>query len=114
MARRPEQYRPRKPAAKQGGPRRGARDRGYTHQWERRRKAWLREQWEAITDPEVLAYLPSCLPPCVDCLSEGRVVEATEVDHEIPHRGDPTLFWAESNWTPRCKSHHSAKTQRGG
>jgi 5-methylcytosine-specific restriction protein A len=44
-------------------------------------------------------------PVCVDC-----GLPANEVDHEIPHRGDPRLFWDRSNWTPRCKRCHSRKT----
>lgn len=49
---------------------------------------------------------------CVDCQAEGRVTRATEVDHEVPHRGDRELFWNQKNWTPRCKPHHSAKTAK--
>lgn len=51
-------------------------------------------------------------PLCVDCEAEGRMTLATEVDHQVRHRGDYTLFWDESNWRPRCKPHHSAKTAR--
>ena len=51
-------------------------------------------------------------PVCVDCQAEGLTKLATEVDHEIPHRGDYALFWDESNWRPRCKPHHSAKTAK--
>lgn len=46
-------------------------------------------------------------PLCVDC---GKL--ATDVDHVIPHRGDKALFMDETNWAPRCKSCHSAKTAR--
>lgn len=49
---------------------------------------------------------------CIDCQAEGRTRLADEVDHVIPHRGDVALFWDQSNWAPRCKSHHSAKTAR--
>ncbi|WP_413771322.1 HNH endonuclease signature motif containing protein [Pseudomonas aeruginosa] len=48
---------------------------------------------------------------CRSCSEAGRVVEATEVDHIIAHRGDQALFWDESNWQPLCKPCHSAKTQ---
>lgn len=112
MASRPDKYRP-SAQARDVQPRASARDRGYTTQWDLRRKQWLLEQWQAITDLDLLARLPNCLPPCVDCLPLGRVVEATEIDHEVPHRGDQALFWDESNWTPRCKPCHSRKTRRG-
>jgi 5-methylcytosine-specific restriction protein A len=48
----------------------------------------------------------------VDCAAEGRAVDATEVDHEDRHRGDPAIFWDESRWRQRCKPHHSEKTAR--
>lgn len=44
-------------------------------------------------------------PRCVDC---GEI--ATEVDHEIPHRGDKRIFWDRTNWRSRCKTDHSRKT----
>lgn len=46
-------------------------------------------------------------PCCVVCGSS-----ATVVDHVIPHRGDESLFWDESNWQPLCAAHHGAKTMR--
>ena len=32
------------------------------------------------------------------------------VDHIRPHRGDPILFWDESNWQSLCKACHDKKT----
>ena len=49
-------------------------------------------------------------PLCVKCQSEGKLVPATVVDHIVPHRGDPHLFWDEGNWQPLCKSCHDTKT----
>lgn len=112
MPMRPGTYRPTskgKPDANRGT----ARQRGYGTAWDKRRKTWLREQWEAVTDPMVKAKLPNCLPPCVDCLARGVVTEANQVDHDEPHRGDMAKFWIESNWRARCVSCHSRKTARG-
>ena len=68
----------------------------YDRHWQRERAKFLAEH-----------------PYCVDCIAEGRRFGlASEVDHEIPHRGDRALFWDESNWRPRCKPHHSRKTAR--
>lgn len=36
--------------------------------------------------------------------------QATVVDHIIPHRGDESLFWDESNWQPLCSKCHRIKT----
>ena len=35
---------------------------------------------------------------------------ATIADHIVPHRGDLTLFYDESNLQPMCQSCHSRKT----
>ncbi|MDQ7851149.1 MAG: HNH endonuclease signature motif containing protein [Armatimonadota bacterium] len=61
---------------------------GYTRAWERERSRFLREN-----------------PTCAACGAE-----ATVVDHVHPHRGDPVLFWAESNWQPLCAPCHARKT----
>jgi len=46
------------------------------------------------------------------CERDGRVQGASVVDHRIPHKGDPVLFWDESNWQSLCKSHHDSQKQR--
>jgi 5-methylcytosine-specific restriction protein A len=34
------------------------------------------------------------------------------VDHVVPHRGDPVVFWDQDNWRALCKRCHDAKTAR--
>lgn len=70
-------------------------ERGYDHIWRRERKKFLKQN-----------------PLCIDCYAVGKLIEATDVDHEIPHRGDKKLFWDKDNWRARCHSHHSRKTAR--
>lgn len=87
-------------AAKQYDKDRGtSTSRGYDSNWRKARIRYLREH-----------------PLCVECLKENRIVEATVVDHIIPHKGDMVLFWNESNWQSLCKSCHDRKTvkQDGG
>lgn len=67
--------------------------RGYGYKWQQARAGYLARH-----------------PLCVHCQKAGRVEEATEVDHVIPHRGDMALFWDSSNWQALCKPCHSAKT----
>lgn len=67
--------------------------RGYGYRWRKVRAAYLRKH-----------------PMCVKCMSEGRYVQATVVDHIIPHRGDPVLMWDENNYQALCKRHHDEKT----
>ena len=51
-------------------------------------------------------------PLCAECLREGRLTDATECDHIIPHKGDKRLFFDRKNLQSLCKKHHSAKTAR--
>lgn len=67
--------------------------RGYNYRWRKVRKAYLQKH-----------------PLCVRCLAEGRFRMATVVDHVIPHRGDETLMWDESNFQALCKACHDKKT----
>lgn len=69
--------------------------RGYGYRWQQARARFLAEH-----------------PLCVMCQSEGRVEPATVVDHVVPHRGDPSLFWDRSNWMSLCARCHSGAKQR--
>ena len=72
---------------------RSASKRGYTSKWQRKRKLFLKKH-----------------PLCEMCKSKGRYIEATIVDHIVPHRGDEQLMWDESNWQALCKACHDNKT----
>ena len=74
---------------------RPASERGYGSAWRRARRRYLEAH-----------------PLCVECMKEGRYTRATDVDHIVPHRGDPALFWDEDNWQALCHRHHSVKTRR--
>ena len=71
----------------------GTKEKGYDSRWRKARVRFLKAH-----------------PVCVKCLEQGRLTQATVVDHIIPHRGDQQLFWNESNWQPLCKSCHDTKT----
>ena len=73
---------------------RPAAARGYGARWQRLSKLFL------------LSH-----PLCAKCQREGKYVKATVVDHIRPHRGDPGLFWDQTNWQPLCKHHHDVKTR---
>ena len=74
---------------------RSASSRGYGRAWQKARKEYL-----------------SLHPLCTECMKHGLYVKATDVDHVIPHRGDPALFWDRDNWCALCHSCHSRKTGR--
>lgn len=72
---------------------RSAGSRGYNRRWQKARKRFLQAH-----------------PLCEECMKKGVYTKATVVDHIIPHRGDPKLFWDESNWQALCKRCHDKKT----
>jgi 5-methylcytosine-specific restriction protein A len=41
-------------------------------------------------------------PLCVSCLREGRTVPGRVADHVVPHNGDVSLFYDESNLQTLC------------
>ena len=71
------------------------RDKLYGRRWRKARRQFLAEN-----------------PLCVMCADEGRVEEATELDHIERHRGDQVKFWDVKNWQGLCAFHHrSVKSQ---
>lgn len=103
MPMRPTQHRPAgynpnaaKDYAKQLDKRRGsASERGYNSVWRSFRNRFLKEH-----------------PLCAYCLKQDVVTMATVVDHIIPHRGDPKLFWMEGNVQSLCPPCHNSVKQR--
>jgi 5-methylcytosine-specific restriction endonuclease McrA len=62
--------------------------------------------FQEIREPDVSVLHPLC----EECLGHGVAMPATVVDHIVPHRGDPKLFWDRSNWQALCKRCHDRKT----
>lgn len=71
-----------------------ARDRGYTTRWDNAATTYKRDN-----------------PLCIGCEAVDRVELAKVVDHTIPHKGDPTLFWDKDNWQSCCERHHDIVKQ---
>lgn len=61
----------------------------YGHRWRRMRTVFLQAN-----------------PLCAYCERKGLVTASSVVDHVVPHRFDPDLFWDESNWQALCKPCH--------
>lgn len=76
--------------------RRKTSERGYGWQWQKARALFLQQPDNAL---------------CVMCKKDGRVTEATVVDHIVPHRGNETLFWDRRNWQSLCLTHHNSDKQ---
>jgi 5-methylcytosine-specific restriction protein A len=72
---------------------RSTNEKGYDGRWKKARVEYLKRN-----------------PLCVRCLAKGKYKKATVVDHIVPHRGDKSLFWNESNWQALCKTCHDRKT----
>ena len=69
------------------------------------KKLYNSPQWQALRAAQLAKD-----PWCADCLKRGEHMPATEVDHIVPHRGDPQLFFDEKNLQSLCKPDHSSKT----
>ena len=70
-----------------------AASRGYGSRWQKARATYL------------LSH-----PLCVHHELNGVIVQATVVDHRVPHKGDWSLFWDTSNWQSLCDKCHNIKT----
>lgn len=93
MPTRPGKLKAKKDSVPRHMPRETAAARGYSYRWQQASAGWLRSH-----------------PLCVHCERAGLVVAATEVDHIVPHKGDMTIFWDNTNWQSLCNSCHSTKT----
>ncbi|WP_417536114.1 HNH endonuclease signature motif containing protein [Methylophaga sp.] len=67
----------------------------YTYKWQKASKAYLAKH-----------------PLCVMHEEKGLYVQATVVDHKVPHRNDMKLFWDRDNWQGLCKFCHDSIKQR--
>lgn len=88
---------------------RGSRiERGYSNRWARRAKLF-RDHFP------LCGMRPGGLAPVMsECFNEGAITLAVLVDHVVPHKGDPVLFWNElENWQSLCARCHSRKTSAG-
>ncbi|MBK8455675.1 MAG: HNH endonuclease [Thiofilum sp.] len=72
--------------------------------WQRRKALGASLYSEAEWRRRRAAFL-AAHPHCRAC-----GVDATVVDHIVPHRGDRALFYAESNCQGMCATCHSKKT----
>lgn len=83
--------------------------RGYGYKWQKARAGYLRSH-----------------PFCIEHEIRNELVQATIVDHKVPHKLDDAmnsgdaerianakaLFWDSANWQSLCKTCHDQKTSR--
>lgn len=99
MPKRPGTHKPNRPVTRRHATRvpgswrsgKTTAQRGYGGRWQRLRLRFLKRN-----------------PLCTRCQALGLVVEATVVDHIVPHEGDSARFWDESNWQALCKPCHDS------
>ena len=72
-------------------------------------RAWYHTaQWRRIRQCVLWAH-----PLCVQCQTDGRISEATDVDHIDPHQGNLAKFYDYANLQGLCASCHARKTREG-
>lgn len=64
-------------------------------------------RWQTLRKRFILQH-----PYCQECLKQGKLVEATDVDHITPHRGCAKLLFDEANLQSLCHECHSRKTAK--
>lgn len=64
-------------------------------------------RWQTLRRRFILQH-----PYCQECLKQGKLVEATDVDHIVPHRGCAKLLFDEANLQSLCHECHSRKTAK--
>jgi 5-methylcytosine-specific restriction protein A len=92
MPKRAATYRPHAPRRSADRARPDATQRGYDRKWKTFRLSFLADH-----------------PLCETCRAEGRLTEATVVDHVTPHKGDREAFWA-GPFQSLCEVCHNRKS----
>lgn len=70
-------------------------------------RSWYKTaRWRALRQFQLLNH-----PLCAYCLRDGVTTLATICDHDPPHRGDETAFWA-GPFQSLCKTCHDGAKQR--
>ena len=64
-------------------------------------------RWQTLRKRFILQH-----PYCQECLKQGKLKEATDVDHIVPHRGCAKLLFDEANLQALCHECHSRKTAK--
>jgi 5-methylcytosine-specific restriction protein A len=88
---------------------RGTRQaRGYGNRWARRARMFRARY-------PLCGMRPGDVAPVMSrCHEERRTTLADVVDHVVPHKGNPVLFWDElENWQSLCFACHSRKSSAG-
>jgi len=71
-----------------------------------KQNSWYNRKWWKTTRKRVL----EAEPVCQVCLLRGRLSEAIDVDHILPHQGDYETFHDATNLWALCKSCHARKS----
>ena len=88
--------------------RRHSAARGYSKAW-RKRAAYFRQRYP------LCGMRPDHQPPVMSaCHEAGLNVLGDQVDHVIPHKDNPVLFWDEyGNWQTLCAACGARKSAAG-
>lgn len=71
-------------------------------------RRWKRLRLSVLDAARWRCQWPGCHRP----LRSGRSGKcAGVVDHKVPHKGDPSLFWDRDNLWALCKEHHDSAKQ---
>lgn len=88
--------------------------RGYGYAWQKARAEYLREHPYCVFCLRDAGITATTVPEIIlACARRGIPAPLAQVvDHRIPHRGDPVLFWDRKLWQGLCKPHHDGEKQQ--
>ena len=80
--------------------------------WARRSKDWLNTaRWQRLRKKVLLRDRYVCQQTGVLLIGKSPAPDSPIVDHKVPHRGDPELFWDEDNLQSVSKAWHDSVKQ---
>ena len=91
------------------------RERGTSNQRGYNSARWLKARKAFLEQYPLCGQRPGGRTPVLSrCFDEHRSTAAYQVDHVVPHRQDPGLFWDEQgNWQALCRQCGNAKSLAG-
>jgi len=84
------------------------RQRAATQPW----RSWYKtERWRRLRERVLIRDNFTCQQTGVLLVGRHPAPNSPVVDHIIPHRGDPELFWDENNLQTLSKAYHDSRKQ---
>lgn len=76
-------------------------------------RQWYKSaRWQRLRIQVLTRDIYTCQQTGVILAGKANAPDSPVVDHKIPHRGDPELFWAIDNLQAVSKAYHDGQKQK--